>query len=88
MAHKALYRRYRPQVFEEIIGQEHVTRTLMNQIKTGKIGHAYLFSGSRGTGKTTAAKVFARAVNCTESKTGSPCCKCEACLNFPNIDIL
>jgi len=71
-----------------MIGQEHITRTLKNQIRTGAIGHAYLFSGARGIGKTSAAKIFARAVNCTESTDGSPCLKCANCINYPNIDIL
>ena len=91
MSYLALYRAFRPSTFDEIIGQEHIVRTLVNQIKTDKIGHAYLFCGARGTGKTTAAKVFARAINCMSPVNGSPCGHCEACkkLNSPsNLDIL
>ncbi len=75
----ALYRKYRPHTFDKIVGQEHVTKTLENQIKNDQIGHAYLFCGSRGTGKTSAAKVFARAINCLTPVNGSPCGKCEVC---------
>ncbi len=75
----ALYRKYRPNTFDKIVGQEHVTRTLQNQIKNDQIGHAYLFCGSRGTGKTSAAKVFARAINCLHPVDGSPCGECETC---------
>ena len=69
MGYIALYRKYRPTTFSNIIGQENVTKILRNQIKNGKISHAYLFSGTRGTGKTSAAKVFARAINCLNHKT-------------------
>ena len=89
--HLTLYRKYRPQTFDEVIGQDHITRTLYNQVKSGKIGHAYLFSGSRGTGKTSTARIFARAINC-ESKEGNlPCYKCATCkaLAEPtNLDIV
>lgn len=91
MSYLALYRQFRPKTFEEIIGQEHVVKTLINQINTDRVGHAYLFCGARGTGKTTAAKVFARAINCTSPKNGSPCGECEACKkleNSSNLDIL
>ena len=86
----ALYRKYRPRTFEEVIGQEHIVKTLVNQIKYDKISHAYLFTGSRGTGKTSTAKIFAKAINCTDSKDGSPCLKCETCkaLDGTNIDVL
>ena len=86
----ALYRKYRPRTFEEVIGQEHIVKTLVNQIKYDKISHAYLFTGSRGTGKTSTAKIFAKAVNCPESKDGSPCLTCETCkaLDGTNIDVL
>lgn len=80
MNHKALYRKFRPQVFEEVIGQEHLTATLRNQIVTENVAHAYLFSGIRGTGKTSTAKIFARALNCTDSKDGNPCNQCDNCL--------
>lgn len=79
MEHLALYRKYRPKDFEEVIGQEHITKALKNQIATGKIGHAYLFTGSRGIGKTSIARIFAKAVNCENNKDGSPCMECETC---------
>lgn len=79
MAYQAIYRKWRPAVFEDIVGQGHITQTLKNQVMTGHISHAYLFCGTRGTGKTTAAKVFARAVNCLNPKDGSPCNECEIC---------
>ena len=75
----ALYRKYRPNTFDSIIGQENVTKILKNQIKNGKISHAYLFSGTRGTGKTSAAKVFARAINCLNPQDGEPCNECAVC---------
>lgn len=79
MAYKAIYRKWRPLVFEDIVGQGHVTKTLKNQILNERISHAYLFCGTRGTGKTTAAKVFSRAVNCLNNKDGSPCNECAVC---------
>ncbi len=75
----ALYRKYRPSTFEDVISQPHITTTLKNQIMGGKHGHAYLFTGSRGTGKTTCAKILSMAVNCLNPKDGSPCLECEAC---------
>ena len=86
----ALYRKYRPKDFNEVIGQEHIVKTLVNQIKMDKINHAYLFTGSRGTGKTSTAKIFARAINCTNPQNGSPCGKCEVCkaLEGTNMDSL
>ena len=86
----ALYRKYRPQTFDEVIGQDHIIQTLKNQIISDKIGHAYLFCGSRGTGKTSTAKIFARAINCENPQKGSPCGKCDVCkaLSGYNIDIL
>lgn len=75
----ALYRKYRPRDFESVVGQEHITRTLINQIATDKISHAYLFCGTRGTGKTSVAKIFAAAVNCIDSNN-RPCWNCETCL--------
>lgn len=86
----ALYRKYRPRTFDEVIGQEAVVKTLTNQIVGDKISHAYLFTGSRGTGKTSTAKIFSRAVNCLSPVNGSPCGECEVCkaLEKNNIDIL
>lgn len=79
MEYTALYRKYRPTVFSEMVGQDHITKTLKNQIISGRIGHAYLFNGGRGTGKTSAAKIFARAINCLNPKDGEPCNECEIC---------
>lgn len=79
MGYTALYRKFRPQTFEEMVGQEHITRTLRNQIIANRVGHAYLFNGGRGTGKTTSAKVLARAINCLNPKDGEPCNECEIC---------
>src|SRR5439155_17119563 len=76
----ALYRRYRPQTFSAIVGQEHVTRTLRNAIASGQVGHAYLLAGVRGTGKTSIARLIAKAVNCPNAKDGEPCDRCETCV--------
>lgn len=88
MEHIALYRRYRPTNFSEVIGQDNIVKILKNQIITEKIGHAYLFSGTRGTGKTSAAKIFAKAVNCENHGTGEPCQKCETCKAIDNNNIM
>jgi len=79
MGYTALYRKFRPQTFSEMVGQEHITRTLRNQIMANRVGHAYLFNGGRGTGKTTSAKVLARAINCLNPNYGEPCNECEIC---------
>ena len=79
MMYQALYRQYRPTTFDEVLGQKHITVTLKNQIQKENIGHAYLFSGTRGTGKTSTAKILSRAVNCIDLKDGNPCNKCEMC---------
>ena len=91
MAYLAFYRTFRPATFDQVVRQEHIVRILKNQINTGKIGHAYLFCGPRGTGKTTLAKIFARAVNCEHPVDGSPCGKCPACVALSsgaNMDII
>ena len=79
MAYQALYRKWRPLEFEDVKGQEHIVTTLKNQIRADRIGHAYLFCGTRGTGKTTVAKIFAKAVNCEHPVDGSPCGECPTC---------
>ena len=79
MSYTALYRKFRPAEFEDVKGQDHIVTTLKNQIRAERIGHAYLFCGTRGTGKTTVAKIFARAVNCQHPVDGSPCGECEMC---------
>ena len=79
MAYVALYRAYRPQKFSEVVGQSHIVKTLQNAIKMNKVAHAYLFCGPRGTGKTTLAKIMAKAMNCEKGPTIEPCCECEIC---------
>ncbi|MEN6520151.1 MAG: DNA polymerase III subunit gamma/tau [Armatimonadota bacterium] len=79
MSYVSLYRKYRSQTFDDVVGQDHVTRTLQNAIRSGRIGHAYLFCGSRGTGKTTVARLIAKAVNCEHGPTPTPCNECDAC---------
>ena len=79
MAYRALYRAYRPTRFEEVIGQEHIVTTLRHQVAEGRVAHAYLFCGTRGTGKTTSARILSRAINCTNPQDGEPCGECDAC---------
>lgn len=91
MAYQALYRKYRPKTFSDVVGQEHITKTLKNELSEGKTVHAYLFTGTRGTGKTSCAKILANAVNCTNNQNGDPCLECDACkaaLNGENTDIV
>jgi DNA polymerase-3 subunit gamma/tau len=88
MNHQALYRRYRPKTFDDVVEQQHVVTTLKNTVISGKPAHAYLFCGTRGTGKTTMAKILARAVNCLEPEDGNPCNKCEVCTGILSGTIL
>src|SRR3989344_9436335 len=80
MSHEVLYRKYRPKGFSEVVGQEHVVRPIMNAVRMGKVAHAYLFSGPRGVGKTTIARLIAKAINCVGVE--KPCNKCEPCIAF------
>src|SRR4051812_36940817 len=79
MAAQALYRRWRPDTFDDVVGQAHILQTLRNALTTGRVAHAYLFAGPRGTGKTTIARILARAVNCTAAPDKRPCGECAAC---------
>ena len=91
MAYQALYRKYRPKTFSDVVGQEHITATLKNELAEGKTVHAYLFTGTRGTGKTSCAKILANAVNCTNCQNGDPCLECDACksaISGENTDIV
>ncbi len=86
--YQALYRKWRPNTFDDVVGQAHITETLKRQVSTGRLSHAYLFTGTRGTGKTTCAKLLARAVNCEHPVNGNPCNHCPACLGIENGSIL
>ena len=86
--YQALYRKWRPRTFEEVVGQDHITATLQKQVQTGRLSHAYLFIGTRGTGKTTCAKILARAVNCEHPVNGNPCNQCAACRGIESGSIL
>ena len=86
--YQALYRKYRPRCFSEVVGQDHITETLKNELKSGRISHAYLFTGSRGTGKTTCAKILAKAVNCLSLQDGDPCNACEMCTGIDDGSVL
>jgi DNA polymerase-3 subunit gamma/tau len=88
MAYQTLYRKWRPRTFDEVIGQNHITSTLKNEITSGKTAHAYIFTGTRGTGKTSTAKILSRALNCENSKDGNPCNECSACKGIINETIL
>ena len=78
-SYKALYRKYRPQTFDEVVDQNYVTQTLKNAIRANKISHAYLFNGPRGIGKTSIARIFAKAINCLNPHDSEPCCECDIC---------
>jgi len=82
MAYEVIARKWRPQLFEEVIGQEHITQTLVNAINTDRLAHAYLFSGARGVGKTSVARILAKAINCHDNREGNPCNKCSSCLEI------
>lgn len=86
--YRVLYRKWRPQTFDDVSGQEHITSTLKNELTAHRLNHAYLFTGSRGTGKTTCAKILAKAVNCLDPQNGNPCGKCEICKGIDNGSIL
>ncbi len=86
--YQALYRKWRPRTFDDVVGQDHITDTLKRQVAAGRLSHAYLFTGTRGTGKTTCAKILARAVNCENPQDGNPCNRCPACLGIENGSIL
>ncbi|MBQ2890398.1 MAG: DNA polymerase III subunit gamma/tau, partial [Clostridia bacterium] len=77
--YQALYRKWRPMIFEDVVSQEHISETLRNSVMSGRIAHAYLFCGTRGTGKTTCAKILSRAVNCENPQNGNPCNECPTC---------
>ena len=85
--YRVLYRKYRPKVFDDVVGQPQVTVTLKNELKSGRVNHAYLFTGTRGTGKTTCAKILSKAVNCLSPVDGDPCCECEICKGIENGEI-
>ena len=86
--YQALYRKWRPRTFDDVVGQDHITETLKRQVATGRLSHAYLFTGTRGTGKTTCAKILARAVNCENPVDGNPCNCCPACMGIESGAIL
>ena len=86
--YRALYRKWRPQRFEDVVAQRGIVTALRNQVAADRVGHAYLFTGVRGTGKTTCAKIFAKAVNCPHSVQGDPCCECEICRGIDDGSIL
>ena len=91
MSYRVFARKYRPQTFEEVVGQEHITRTLQNAITSGRVAQAYLFVGPRGIGKTSTARILAKALNCVKGPTATPCGKCDACLEIAegrSLDVL
>ena len=86
--YRALYRKWRPSRFEDVVGQQNIVAALQNQIAAHRVGHAYLFTGTRGTGKTTCAKIFAKAINCPHNESGDPCGECEVCRGIDDGSIL
>ena len=86
--YRVLYRKWRPQTFEDVSGQPHITDTLMNEVKENRLAHAYLFTGSRGTGKTSCAKILSKAINCLDPVNGNPCNKCEICRGIDEGSVL
>ena len=86
--YQALYRKWRPKAFADVVGQDHITETLRRQVDQGRLSHAYLFTGTRGTGKTTCAKILSKAVNCEHPVNGDPCNRCAACLGIDNGSLL
>ena len=86
--YRALYRKWRPRRFEDVVGQQNIVAALQNQIAAGRVGHAYLFTGTRGTGKTSCAKIFAKAINCPHNQGGDPCGECEVCRGIDDGSIL
>src|SRR5919109_2483823 len=91
MSYQVIARKWRPQTFQDLVGQQHVTETLANAIKNNRVAHAYIFSGARGVGKTTAARILAKALNCVKGPTADPCGICDACVEIAegrDIDVL
>ena len=86
--YQALYRKYRPQTFSDVVGQQGVTDTLRSQLETGRLSHAYLFTGTRGTGKTSCAKILAKAVNCENLQDGNPCNACLLYTSLPRMSMM
>ena len=86
--YEALYRKYRPKTFDDVVGQPFITETLKTQVRTGRLSHAYLFIGTRGTGKTTCARILAKAVNCEHPVDGNPCNECDACRGIEDGSVL
>ena len=86
--YQALYRKWRPQTFDEVVGQKHITETLKSQVRSGRLSHAYIFIGTRGTGKTTCARILAKAVNCESPVNGNPCGHCAACRGIADGSVL